>query len=284
MPTRCHLNRSIFRDQIDMTQEIHHVAEMDETSRALARANFKVGLVLLIISVTLFVHTLSFPMTGSYGGVENQWYVSPALFPLLVLSILIVLSGILIIKMWKECDYFNAPTASRGTENFKDRKNQDKWYVILLLCVYVYVYIPSADFYLTTCLFLLSLILRFYLQLTGMWRGVLYIHFPLALTLLSVRSVNSDVFSWFLADSIVDEPLILINDLCCAAALCVLLLASVINLKDEPAKLLKVWVYSLLIPLILICAFSFLLYVPMPVEYGTVSSFLNYLVYDILGG
>tara|TARA_R110000744_G_scaffold123682_3_gene229084 strand:+ start:17364 stop:18167 length:804 start_codon:yes stop_codon:yes gene_type:complete len=267
-----------------MTQAIHHGAEIDETSRALARANFKVGLVLLIISVALFVHTLSFPMTGSYGGVENQWYVSPALFPLLVLSILILLSGILTIKVWKECDYFNARTADSATEITKDRKTSDKWYVITLLCVYVYVYIPSADFYLATCLFLLSLMLRFYLQLTGILRGVLYVHIPLTIVLLGVRSANSDIFSWFLADSIVDEPLILINDLCCTAALCVLLLASVINLKDKPAKLVRVWVYSLLIPLILICAFSFLLYVPMPVEYGSVSSFLNYLVYDILGG
>ena len=71
-----------------MTQEIHLVAEIDGKSRALARANFKVGLVLLIICAVFFVHTLSFPMTGSYGGVENQWYVSPALFPLILLSAL----------------------------------------------------------------------------------------------------------------------------------------------------------------------------------------------------
>ncbi|MBU2879904.1 MULTISPECIES: hypothetical protein [Aliiglaciecola] len=266
-----------------MKQEIQISTEMDEKSRTLARANFKVGLVVFIICVVFFVHTLSFPMTGSYGGVENQWYVSPALFPLSVLSILILLSGIMIIKVWKECDYFSSLTVQSVNAASMDSKTQDKWYVITLLCVYIYVYIPSADFYLVTCLFLLSLMLRFYLKLTGLWRGVLYVHIPLAIVLLSVRSIHSDVFSWFLVSSIVDEQHILINDLCCAAALGLQLFASVIRLKPEPAKVLRVWIYSLLIPLILICVFSFLLYVPMPVEYGSVSSFLNYLVYDVLG-
>ncbi|MCI2282755.1 tripartite tricarboxylate transporter TctB family protein [Colwellia sp. MSW7] len=266
-----------------MKQEVHLDAEKDVKSRALSRANFKVGLVLLIICAAFFVHTLSFPMTGSYGGVENQWYVSPALFPLSVLSILMILSVILIIKAWKDCDYFNVPMDHSGAETINNRKNIDKWYVIILLCLYVYVYIPSADFYLVTCLFVLSLILRFYLQLTGIWRWVLYVHIPLTIVLLSVRSMNSEAFSWFLTESIVDEPLILINDLCSVTALFLLLLSSVINLKSKPAKLVRVLMYSMLIPLILICIFSFVLYVPMPVEYGSVSSFLNYFVYEVLG-
>ena len=266
-----------------MKQEILIDADKDNKRRALSRSNFKVGVVLLIICAAFFVHTLSFPMTGSYGGVENQWYVSPALFPLAVLSILLILSGILIIKVWKECDYFNVRMGHSDKETIDNRKNLDKWYVIVLLCLYVYVYIPSADFYLVTCLFVLSLILRFYLQLRGIWRGVLYIHIPLTILLLSIRSMHSEVFSWFLKESIVDEPLILINDLCCAATLFLLLIASVINLKNNPAKLVRVLVYGMLIPLILICIFSFVLYVPMPVEYGSVSSFLNYFVYDVLG-
>ena len=55
-----------------------------------AQSDFKVSLVLLVIGLALFIHTLNFPMSGSYGGVENQWFISPALFPLMVCFLLVV--------------------------------------------------------------------------------------------------------------------------------------------------------------------------------------------------
>lgn len=256
------------------------------------KGNFVAALVLLVLSSGLFLHTLSFPMTGSYGGVENQWFVSPALFPLFVLGILVFLSFVLTVMAFRAVREKREHDIEQSTDKAGLCAQQrhtvigklgDKGYIIGLLCSYVYVYIPSADFYLVTCLFLLSLMMRFHVSLPRPQSWALHIHLPLVLVLLGLRLGYDEPFSWFLAEAIVDESHILVNDVCCAAALCILLQISVNQLKSTPKKLLRLLSFAFFIPLIVICLFSFALYVPMPVEYGTVSSFLNYLFYDVIG-
>lgn len=261
------------------------------------KGNLAAALVLFMVSLGLLLHTLSFPMTGSYGGVQNQWFVSPALFPLFVLGVLVLLSFILSVMAYRSVTSSgSAAYQSLGAHqsldklghrfqrrNANTRKLRDKSYVIGLLCIYVYVYIPSVDFYLVTCLFLLSLMMRFHLSLPHPQRWVLHLHLPLVLVLLGLRLGYDEPFSWFLAEAIVDENHILVNDICCALTLCFMLIVAAFQLTTQPKTLLRLVMYALFIPLIVICLFSFALYVPMPVEYGTVSSFLNYLFYDVIG-
>ena len=64
--------------------------------------DFKFALILLLLLAYILKLTLSFPMSGSYGGVENQWYVSPALFPLILLSALFLCCVSLLISSVKQ--------------------------------------------------------------------------------------------------------------------------------------------------------------------------------------
>ncbi len=66
---------------------------------ALRRADFKTGLTLIAFSLWFLAITLAFmPFRETYAGVENVWYVSPWIFPSIVLTLLLVLSVILTVN------------------------------------------------------------------------------------------------------------------------------------------------------------------------------------------
>ena len=70
---------------------------MDEDK--LRKADFKTGLVLIAFCVWFLSITFIFmPFRQTYGGVENAWYVSPWIFPAIVLSLLLLLSVILTVN------------------------------------------------------------------------------------------------------------------------------------------------------------------------------------------
>lgn len=244
-------------------------------------ADFKVGVILLLIVVILFVHTLSFPMAGSYGGVENQWYVSPALFPLIVLSILLVASILLITRAVSDGDARHFLQWKSWVGDASNTKVKDQWYVILLLCFYVYVYIPSIDFYLATALTLSSLMLGFYGGYKRFIIVILYTHAALITLLLILRFRLAEEFYLLSLYATDNEVLIRWSDTACGAALVFLYVNLYIKRKNFNARLRPVIITALLTPLMLILVFTYLLYVPMPVEYGSVMNLLNYFAYDI---
>ncbi|HSP25129.1 MAG TPA: hypothetical protein VLQ65_08145, partial [Saliniramus sp.] len=73
---------------------------MDEQTPELRlrKADFWTALVILAIGVFMMIEALGYPLEGSYAGVRNVWYVSPALFPLMVAGMLVLLAGYLLIN------------------------------------------------------------------------------------------------------------------------------------------------------------------------------------------
>ena len=66
---------------------------------ALRKADFKTGVILLAFCLWFLSVTFLFmPFKETYGGVENVWYVSPWIFPAVVLTLLLVLSAILTVN------------------------------------------------------------------------------------------------------------------------------------------------------------------------------------------
>ena len=63
--------------------------------KSLRKADFWTSIVLFALGVAMFIGATTFPMTDSYGGVQNVWYVSPALFPMIIASTLVILSLVL---------------------------------------------------------------------------------------------------------------------------------------------------------------------------------------------
>lgn len=60
------------------------------SERALRKADVLTASVLLLTGLGVFTHALTMPMGGTYGGVDNAWYVSPAIFPLILGGLLVV--------------------------------------------------------------------------------------------------------------------------------------------------------------------------------------------------
>lgn len=66
---------------------------------ALRRADFKTGITLIAFCLWFISVTFAFmPFRETYGGVTNVWYVSPWIFPAIVLTLLLILSVILTVN------------------------------------------------------------------------------------------------------------------------------------------------------------------------------------------
>lgn len=65
----------------------------------LRKADFKTGVFLIAFCLWYLVITFAFmPFKETYGGVENVWYVSPWIFPAVILTLLLLLSLVLTIN------------------------------------------------------------------------------------------------------------------------------------------------------------------------------------------
>lgn len=246
--------------------------------------DFKFALIMMLLLVWLISVTLSFPMSGSYGGVENQWYVSPALFPLFLLGALFICVSALLISTMKQKGYQDFFSLQHWIGDKTDQAVVDKWLIIGLLVIYVYVLIPSTDFYLATTVFVSSLTSIFYLQINHARKWILALNSSLILVLVLIRLHFQQEQDLSLLDINSLENSILYCDIATTLALAILLSLKVgLGFKKDKSKLIYSLIAALLVPLILILLFSFLLYVPMPVEYGTVINMLNWLIYEQFG-
>lgn len=270
-----------------MSQQKPQASNAEATPQAkssLRGADFKIGLILFTVASLLFYFTrTTFPISDSYGGVENQWYVSPALFPLAVLAVLMFCALALLFRAVKDGGHKQFLNLKSWTGNFQNSKNRDRWYIISLLILYVYVFIPSVDFYLATVLFLMSLTLRFYLDYKKLLTLILFTHCLLTVVLLVLRYKFAPEFYFFTTEVSSDEKLILYSDLATLTALLAIASTFVVHRREHPKKIAYMLCTSLLVPLILIIIFNYFLYVPMPVEQGSVIKLLNVLAYDIIG-
>lgn len=258
-------------------------SEADNSTLKSASTDFKVALVLLIASFFLVLETLTYPMSGDYAGVESQWYVSPALFPLVILLCLTLCALVLMYRAITQQGYRQFLSFSAWLGDFQEKRIRDRWYIIFLLAVYVYVYVPSVDFYLATVMFLMSLTTRFYYP-TRNSLSVLLATNTLLLALIYMIKMH-----WFGSDELTfwainqDDDVIFWSDSMTAAMITALLLLNFIRPKALLwSKAVTNALVVLIVPLVLIIIFNYLLFVPMPVEYGSVVSVLDYLVYEVL--
>ena len=63
----------------------------------LRKADLFSGSIIVLFGLWVISQALKMPMKDSWGGVQNVWYVSPALFPLFV-GAMIALLGVLLMR------------------------------------------------------------------------------------------------------------------------------------------------------------------------------------------
>jgi hypothetical protein len=140
----------------------------------LRKADFWSSLVLIAVSVAMLLEALTFPLRGTYAGVRNAWYVSPALFPLIVSATLVLLALGLLFRSVRAGGAAAAlhdlwhPAAERFV-----RASAAFWIIGGAIAAYVYGFIPYVDFVAGTAAFLLCFTVGFHLAGTRAARTLL---------------------------------------------------------------------------------------------------------------
>ena len=137
-------------------------------TQKLRKADIFSGTLILLLGLFVVSQALQMPMKDSYAGVQNVWYVSPALFPLFIGSILAILGLFLMRTALKTVGKAGIASVFRYflSADFKEFLKQTdtiRYYAIILnLLVFVFLFVPRVDFFLAAILFLLLFFCQFY--------------------------------------------------------------------------------------------------------------------------
>lgn len=124
--------------------------------RRLRQADVVTGLVLAVVAAGMVAKALTFPLEGTYAGVKNAWYVSPALLPLIIGGMLFVLSIGLAANGVREARRLSARGRLLGAEGAAaPGHGSSALLVTSLLAFFIVGLVPRADFVIAMALYLL---------------------------------------------------------------------------------------------------------------------------------
>ncbi|MFZ0242878.1 MAG: hypothetical protein WAL90_14640 [Desulfobacterales bacterium] len=245
----------------------------------LRKADIFSGGITFLFGLWIVGQALKMPMKDSWGGVQNVWYVSPALFPLFVGG-MIMLLGVLLIRIafkavgFKELvqvvRWLGGPDAAR----FLKTAPLIRFYaaVVMLFC-FVYVNIPRIDFFLGSVLFLEVFISMFYFDDDALLKKLFF--FYLAGTALFVIFLVSGLAG--AVAPVLHHP----NDWFALALIVGYGIYAWALIRDVPVlrkKYATCLILSVAAPFLIGPVFKYLLLVPMPQE-GLVVALLDALRY-----
>ncbi len=136
----------------------------------LRRADIFSGIAIGVFGLWVVSQALKMPMKDSWGGVQNVWFVSPALFPLFVGAIIALLGAGLTVNALKtvgRSGFTDTLAWLKSPELIRFLKSDAMMRfhaVVVLLLSFVFLNIPRIDFFLSAVLFLTAFISMFYLD------------------------------------------------------------------------------------------------------------------------
>lgn len=136
----------------------------------LRKADIFSGSLIMLLGIFIIGQALQMPMKDSWGGVQNVWFVSPALFPLFVGAMLTFLGFVLICIAFKAVSTAGIKATFEYLlgESFRSyllsTRNVRFYAVVLNLAVYVFLMVPRVDFFPASIQFLLTFFFMFYLS------------------------------------------------------------------------------------------------------------------------
>ena len=245
----------------------------------LRKADIFSGTFIFLLGLFIVSQALKMPMKDSYAGVQNVWYVSPALFPLFVGAILAIL-GLFLMKTAIKAvgragfksvfNYFG----SSDFVSFLKQKDTIRYYAIILnLLVFVFILVPRVDFFLAAIFFLLIFFFQFY---CGNDQSVL--------SLIYFQLICTTILIFFLLFSIhkrIAESIPYALDLLTIAfIICLLFIARKQQriIQDQIKKYKISMFIAFVAPFTIGIIFKYFLLVPMPFE-GLVVSVLDAIWY-----
>lgn len=245
----------------------------------LRKADIFSGSLIFLFGLWIVSQALKMPMKDSWGGVQNVWFVSPALFPLFVGAMIALLGALLVRTAVKSVGTAELARVLRwlaGAEmvRFLSTPPVMRFYAILVLFFsFVYLNIPRIDFFLCAVLFLVAFITMFYLDddfllkkmlmfyLAG--TGVFLVCFPTGLAAPMEKAVVYPA-DWF--------TIVFILGYCAFVWM---------RIRQDPGlrkKYRTALILSVAAPFLIGPIFKYLLLVPMPTE-GIVVSLMDAVRY-----
>jgi hypothetical protein len=245
----------------------------------LRKADFFSGILIALFGVWIVKEAFKMPMKDSWGGVQNVWFVSPALFPLFVGFVIIILGAILSRTAWKmvgreEIGKVVRWLLSRNNVAFLTSASTLRYYAIVTLFLsFVYLNIPRIDFFLGSILFLSVFITMFYFDDDGILKKLFFFYLAgiAVIILFFATGLNS-----FIHKTIPYPGDVL--------TLCFLLSYWIYAwrlVRKSPAlrkKFRTGMIIAVATPFLVILIFKYFLLVPMPTE-GLVIEFLDKVWY-----
>lgn len=246
----------------------------------LRKADIFSGASIVLVGLFIIWQALQMPMKDSWGGVQNVWYVSPALFPLFVGAMLTLL-GLALMKtalktvglngLKQVCSWLTGPQLRQ----FLGATQTVRYYgVVVNLLVFVFLLIPRVDFFIAVVFFLIVLFFMYYcgdhVFLVWLLRWVLV---GAALLSISLASGLVDLVGNYLSnllDWVVLGTIALILYVCRRA-----------HRLDMPVarKFQKSIAIALTAPFVVGIIFKYFLLVPMPKE-GLIVQVLDAIWYS----
>ena len=136
----------------------------------LRKADIFSGGIIFFFGLWIVYQAMQMPMKDSWGGVQNVWFVSPALFPLFV-GAMIALLGALLVRTALKTIGLKALTnvlswmVSAEMIHFLKTPPIIRFYaMVVLFFSFIFINIARVDFFLGSILFLAVFITQFYLD------------------------------------------------------------------------------------------------------------------------
>lgn len=237
------------------------------------------GIIFLILGIVILVMAFQMPLTDSYGGVNSVWYVSPALFPIIIgIGMILLAISIIVYGVKNDCiNQLKISLSQKKGQPILTDSTVNLIAVIVPLCSIVYINLKAIDFYFSICIYLLVTTSMFYFDSKTYLRKTLLIHIIEEVVILVLVATK--------ANKLLEKLFFASMDIIALVSIIIL----IVNMtrfvrKNTELKLEKkmksVLLVSFITPLIIIPVFRFALRVPMPKE-GIVVNLMSMLYYAL---
>jgi len=250
--------------------------------RKLRKADFVTSVFLFALGIWICLESLKMPMKDSFGGVQNVWYVSPALFPILVGLALMALSLFLFVNAAKTVGFrwvidsakerlsraFRKQGVSEGTLRFIG--------ILTVFVAFIFLNIPRIDFFLSSVLFLFVFITMFHLD-----RHDLLVRF---LRFYSIGTALFVLYFLFRLDRVMNNIYYFMTDVLALLFIAAYVAFVVFSIKGDKPLRRKFWLCALtafIAPVVLCIVFKYFLLVPLPKEGIIVEGVMDLIRYSL---
>lgn len=248
----------------------------------LRKGDIVAGVLLIVFGLSAIYGASQMPIQASYGGVKNIWYVSPALFPFIISFFIVVLGVISLVNAVRELGKEKVRAFfEKVIEGIKKHERlEPKVYrasgIVALLVLYIFLFLPRVDFFLSSFMMLTIFISAYYYDVDVLTRKMLSYFF--------IGSAAFAVYFIIGLDSVVNGIFVYGTD--------VILLLYIIGyivyarmLAGGDKELKKKFRISLttgfLVPFLLCPIFKYGLLIPLPKDGGIIRimDFVRYTVF-----